>query len=65
MLRKITNICITLFVIILTMEQFCSAGQKVAIAGIVKNPRVAFAIGDIKQALQRSGYDLVDRGGEF
>jgi len=47
------------------MGHFCSAGQKVAITGMDEDPRIAFAIGDIKQALQKSGYELVDRDAEF
>ena len=61
MQKKITYICITLFVTILAMGRFCSAGQKVTITGMAGNPQVDFAVGDIKQALQKSGYEFVDR----
>jgi len=65
MRRKITCSCIVLFITTLTMGHFCSAGQKVAITGMDEDPRVAFAVGDIKQALQKSGYEFVDRDAEF
>ena len=65
MRRKITCSCIVLFITTFTMGHFCSAGQKVAITGMDEDPRIAFAIGDIKQALQKSGYELVDRDAEF
>ena len=65
MRRKITYTCITLFVTTLTMGHFCSAGQKVAITGMDEDPRVAFAVGDIKQALQKSGYEFVEQNAEF
>jgi len=47
------------------MGHFCSAGQKVATAGMDEDPRVAFAVGDIKQALQKSGYEFVEQNAEF
>ena len=65
MRRKITYTCITLFVTTLTMGHFCSAGQKVAITGMDDDPRVAFAVRDITLALQKSGYEFVDRDAEF
>lgn len=65
MRRKITCSCIVLFLTTLTMGHFCSAGQKVAITGMDEDPRVAFAVRDIKQALQKSGYELVDQDAEL
>ena len=65
MRRKITCPCIVLFIITLTMGHFCSAGQKVAIIGMDEDPRIAFAVRDIKQALQKSGYELVDQDAEL
>jgi hypothetical protein len=47
------------------MSHFCYAGQKVSIQGMDEDPRIAFAIRDIKQALQKSGYELVDQDAEF
>jgi hypothetical protein len=47
------------------MGHYCFAGQKVAITGMDEDPRVAFAVGDIKRALQKSGYEFVDRDAEF
>lgn len=65
MRRKITCSCIVLFLTTLTTGHFCSAGQKVAITGMDEDPRVAFAVRDIKQALQKSGYELVDQDAEL
>ena len=65
MRRKITCSCIVLFITTLTMGHFCSAGQKVAITGMDGDPRVAFAVREIKQALQKSGYEFVDQDAEF
>jgi len=65
MRRKITCSCIVLFITTLTMGHFCSAGQKVAITGMDDDPRVAFAVREIKQALQKSGYEFVDQDAEF
>ena len=64
MRKKITCSYIVLF-ITLTMSHFCSAGQKVEITGMDEDPRIAFAVRDIKQALQKSGYELVNRDAEF
>ena len=65
MRRKITYTCITLFITTLTMGRFCSAGQKVAITGMNDDPRITFAVRDIKQALQKSGYELVNKDSEL
>jgi hypothetical protein len=46
------------------MGHFCSAGQKVAITGMDEDPRVAFAVGDIREALQATGYEVVDTAGD-
>jgi len=51
-----------LMIIVLSVANFCAAGQKVAITGIDGDPRVAFAIGDIKQALQENDYTIVKTG---
>ena len=65
MLRKIRYTSIVLFVTTLTMGHFCSAAQKVAITGMDEDPRIAFAVGDIKRALQKSGYEVVDTDGDL
>jgi hypothetical protein len=65
MRKKITYSCIVLSITILAMGHLCSAGQKVTITAMDKDPRVAFAVRDIKEALQKSGYELVDRNAEF
>jgi len=44
MQRKMKFICIALCVIALTMEQLCVAGQKVKIAGMNGDSRIAFAV---------------------
>jgi hypothetical protein len=52
-----------LMIIVLSVANFCAARyQKVAIAGIDGDRRVAFAIGDIKQALQENDYTIVKTG---
>ncbi len=51
-----------LMIIVLSVANLCIAGQKVAITGIDDDPRVAFAIGDIKQALQENDYTIVKTG---
>jgi hypothetical protein len=65
MQKRITGSFIVLFIIIPTMGHFCFAGQKVMITGLDKDSRVAFAIGDIKKALQETGYELVERNAEL
>ena len=60
MRRRTTQTYVVLLIIALSAVNFCSAGQKVAITGIDSDPLVAFAIGDIKQALQKSDYEVVD-----
>ena len=65
MRRRTTQTYVVLLIIALSAVNFCSAGQKVAITGIDGDPLVAFAIGDIKQALQKSDYDLVDQDAEL
>jgi hypothetical protein len=62
---KIRFTFITLFVITLTMGHFCSAGQKVDITSMDGDQRINFAVEDIKRALQKSGYELVDQDAEF
>jgi hypothetical protein len=52
-------------VITLLAMNFCFAGQKIAIVGIDDDPLIAFAIGDIKQALQKSNYEFVDTNGDL
>jgi len=56
---------VVLLITALSAVNFCSAGQKVAITGMDEDPRIAFAVGDIKQALQKYGYEFVDRDAEF
>ena len=51
-----------LMIIVLSAANLCIAGQKVAITGIDDDPRIAFAIGDIKQALQENDYTIVKTG---
>ena len=65
MRRRTTQTYVVLLIIALSAVNFCSAGQKVAITGIDGDPLVAFAIGDIKQALQKSDYELVDQDAEL
>lgn len=65
MRRRTTCLYLALCASALTAVNFCFAGQKVAITGMDDDPRVAFAVGDIKQALQKSGYELVDQDEEF
>ena len=48
-----------LMIIVLSVANFCAAGQKVAITGIDGDPRTALAIGDIKQALQENDVTIV------
>lgn len=47
--------------IVFSLVTVCAAGQKIAITGI-DDARVAFAIGDIKQALQENDYAIVKTG---
>jgi len=61
MRKRINGSFIVLFIVSLAMAHFCFAGHKVMITGLDKDPRVAFAIGDIKKALQEAGYELVER----
>ena len=65
MRKRTVQTFVVLIVIVLSAVNFCSAGQKVAISGIENDPLVAFAIGDIKQALQKSGYEIVDTDGDI
>ena len=65
MLRQITCSYIVLFITTLSIGNFCSAGQKVKINIMDEDPRIAFAVQDIKQALQKTGYELVDRDAEL
>jgi len=60
-IRKI-HTCAAFLIIVLSAVNFCSAVQKVAIYGIDDDPRVTFAIGDIKQALQENNYTIVKTG---
>lgn len=65
MLRRTTCTCVVLLIIALSAVSFCFAGQKVAITGVDDDPQIAFAVRDIKQALQKYGYEFVDRDAEF
>jgi hypothetical protein len=63
--KKIRFMFIVLFVTTLTMAHFCSAWQKVAITSTGDDPRIAFAVGDIEQALKKSGCEVVKQNAEF
>ncbi len=65
MSKKIKFTFVILFVTTLTMGSLCYAGQKVAIVGMGDDPRIAFAVGDIEQALQKSGCEVVKRNADF
>jgi len=65
MLRRMTRTCVLLLIAALSAVNFCFAGQKVAITGVDDDPQIAFAVRDIKEALQKSGYEFVDRDAEF
>ncbi|MHC4559040.1 MAG: hypothetical protein ACYS80_17255 [Planctomycetota bacterium] len=61
MQRKMVHTRVFSLIIVLTIVNFSLARQKIAITGMDNDPRVAFAVGDIKQALQKYGYDVVDK----
>jgi len=56
MQRKMALLFLVVFVIVLTTRDNCGAEQKVAIIFNENDPRIAFAVGDIKRALADAGY---------
>jgi len=64
-MRRRTYTRAILLIIALSAVNFCSAEQKITITNIDDDPLVAFAIGDIRQALQKSGYEIVDTDGDI
>lgn len=56
MQRKMALLFLVVFVIVLTTRDNCDAEQKVAIIFNENDPRIAFAVGDIKRALADAGY---------
>ena len=56
MQRKMALLFLVVFVIVLTTRDNCDAKQKVAIIFNENDPRIAFAVGDIKRALADAGY---------
>ena len=60
MRKRMIHIHVVLLIIMLLTVNFCSGQQKVAITGIDGDTLVAFAVEDIKQALQKFDYTIVD-----
>ena len=56
MQRKMALLFLVVFVIVLTTRDNCDAKQKVSIIFNENDPRIAFAVGDIKRALADAGY---------
>ncbi|MCH7557034.1 MAG: hypothetical protein IIB56_06210 [Planctomycetes bacterium] len=56
MQSKMALLFLAVFVIVLTTRDNCDAEQKVAIIFNENDPRIAFAVGDIKRALADAGY---------
>jgi len=56
MQRKMALLFLVVFVIVLTTRDNCDAEQKVAFIFNENDPRIAFAVGDIKRALADAGY---------
>ena len=56
--RKSALLLIILIISIVFVSTNCFAGQKVAIIYDQQDPRIAFAAGDIKQALLDKNYDI-------
>ncbi len=56
MQRKMALLFLVVFVIVLTTRGNCDAKQKVSIIFNENDPRIAFAVGDIKRALADAGY---------
>ena len=56
MQRKMALLFLVVFVIVLTTRGNCDAEQKVSIIFNENDPRIAFAVGDIKRALADAGY---------
>lgn len=58
MQRPTTHVSIILFAIVAIASYSCNAKQKVSITFNEEDPMMAFAVGDIKEALQRFGYEV-------
>jgi len=61
MRSKIIYRFISLFVIPLSIGHFCFAAENVTITGLNEDAGVAFAVRDIKQALEKCGYEVVNQ----
>ena len=62
---KITYRCISLLVIPLSIGHLCFAAENVKITGLNGDPRVAFAVRDIEQALKKCGYEVVNQDADI
>ena len=61
MRKRVIQKFVVLF-IVFSLVNVCAVGQKVTIVDVDDDPRVAFAIGDIKQALKQNNYKIVKTG---
>ncbi len=65
MQRKMEFLFLVVFAIVLPTRNVCDAEQKVTITFNENDPRVAFAVGDIKRALVDSGYSTDGTGADL
>ena len=65
MQRKMEFLFLVVFAIVLPTRNVCDAEQKVTITFNKNDPRVAFAVGDIKRALVDAGYSTDGTGADL